>query len=185
MDCDWEYIKTLRTLKEPHEPMSRLKDLLEYLAKPGLEDIWVLLDIKVALPGTVFAFLKGEEINWEKLDNDAENVFRLLGVALTEVKSSRPWNERILIGCWAVSYISYFLFVISANRNRQNTFPCAPSTFLGIQLRTSVSTSTMPDNSSRFLAWASTCYRRSWLAPVEMLSYETSRNPNALFSYGP
>ena len=27
--------------------MPRLIDLLEYLAQPGLEDIWVLLDIKV------------------------------------------------------------------------------------------------------------------------------------------
>jgi hypothetical protein len=29
--------------------MPRLLDLLEYLAQPGLEDIWVLLDIKVRL----------------------------------------------------------------------------------------------------------------------------------------
>tara|TARA_R110002003_G_scaffold171_3_gene13855 strand:+ start:5839 stop:5955 length:117 start_codon:yes stop_codon:yes gene_type:complete len=29
--------------------MPRLLDLLEYLAQPGLEDIWVLLDIKVCL----------------------------------------------------------------------------------------------------------------------------------------
>jgi len=27
--------------------MPRLADLLEYLAQPGLEEIWVLLDIKV------------------------------------------------------------------------------------------------------------------------------------------
>jgi hypothetical protein len=27
--------------------MPRLADLLEYLAQPGLEDIWVMLDIKV------------------------------------------------------------------------------------------------------------------------------------------
>lgn len=29
--------------------MPRLADLLEYLAQPGLEEIWVLLDIKVDL----------------------------------------------------------------------------------------------------------------------------------------
>jgi hypothetical protein len=29
--------------------MPRLLDLLKYLAQPGLEDIWVLLDIKVRL----------------------------------------------------------------------------------------------------------------------------------------
>lgn len=88
--------------------MPRLKDLLEYLAKPGLEDIWVLLDIKVALPGTIFAPIRGKKVNWEKLDNDAENVFRLLAAALADVNSSRPWNQRILLGCWAVSNLSYF-----------------------------------------------------------------------------
>jgi phosphatidylglycerol phospholipase C len=30
--------------------MPRLVDLLEYLAQPGLEEIWVLLDIKVRSP---------------------------------------------------------------------------------------------------------------------------------------
>jgi glycerophosphoryl diester phosphodiesterase len=47
IDCNYEFLSKLRTLKEPHEPMPRLADLLEYLAQPGLEDIWVLLDIKV------------------------------------------------------------------------------------------------------------------------------------------
>lgn len=47
IDCDWEYLKTLRTLKEPHDRIPRLQDLLEYLATPGLEDVWLLLDIKV------------------------------------------------------------------------------------------------------------------------------------------
>lgn len=50
IDCDWSYISTLRTAQAPHEPMPRLKDLLEYLTTPGLEDIWILLDIKVATP---------------------------------------------------------------------------------------------------------------------------------------
>lgn len=47
IDCDWAYLKTLRTLKEPHDRMPRLVDVLEYLASPGLEEIWLLLDIKV------------------------------------------------------------------------------------------------------------------------------------------
>lgn len=47
IDCDYEFLSKLRTLKEPHEALPRLIDLLEYLAQPGLEDIWVLLDIKV------------------------------------------------------------------------------------------------------------------------------------------
>jgi hypothetical protein len=29
--------------------MPRLSDLLEYLASPGVEDVWVLLDIKVRI----------------------------------------------------------------------------------------------------------------------------------------
>ena len=47
IDCDWNYLSQQRTLKAPHEPMPRLKDLLGYLASPGLEATWVLLDIKV------------------------------------------------------------------------------------------------------------------------------------------
>lgn len=49
-DCDWSYLRTLRTLREPSQPMPRLQDLLEYLALPGSENIWVLLDIKVGYP---------------------------------------------------------------------------------------------------------------------------------------
>lgn len=47
IDCDWSYVSTLKTIAEPHQSMPRLKDLLEYVAQPGLEEIWVLLDIKV------------------------------------------------------------------------------------------------------------------------------------------
>ena len=47
IDCLWSDLSRLRTLEEPHEAMPRLADLLEYLARPGLEDVWVLLDIKV------------------------------------------------------------------------------------------------------------------------------------------
>jgi len=54
IDCDWDYLKTLRTLKSPHQAMPRLKDLLEYLTTPGLEDIWILLDIKVREAGTPY-----------------------------------------------------------------------------------------------------------------------------------
>ena len=47
IDCEWEFLSKLKTLKEPHESMPRLADLLEYLAQPGMEEIWVMLDIKV------------------------------------------------------------------------------------------------------------------------------------------
>lgn len=47
IDCDWEHLSKERTLREPHEPMPTLKELLEYMATPGLEKIWLLIDIKV------------------------------------------------------------------------------------------------------------------------------------------
>ncbi|KAE8849451.1 hypothetical protein PTNB73_04799 [Pyrenophora teres f. teres] len=87
IDCDYDFISTLRTLKEPHERMPRLADLLEYLAQPGLEDIWVLLDIK--------------------LDNDADDLMRLIGDTIRSVRAlpSRPWQKRIVLGCWAAKYL--------------------------------------------------------------------------------
>lgn len=39
----------LRTLREPHVPPPRLDELLHFLISPGLEKIWLLLDIKVCL----------------------------------------------------------------------------------------------------------------------------------------
>lgn len=46
-DCNWDYLSSLRTIKEPHEKLLRLSDLLEYLASSSAEHAWVLLDIKV------------------------------------------------------------------------------------------------------------------------------------------
>lgn len=46
-ECSWEYLSTLRTEAEPHEPMPRLKDFLQWLVQPEMQDIWVVLDIKV------------------------------------------------------------------------------------------------------------------------------------------
>ncbi|KAH7380452.1 PLC-like phosphodiesterase [Phaeosphaeria sp. MPI-PUGE-AT-0046c] len=87
IDCDYDFLGKLRTLKEPHEAMPRLIDLLEYLAQPGLEDIWVLLDIK--------------------LDNNADDVMRLIGDAIRSVPPSpdRPWQNRIVLGIWAAKYL--------------------------------------------------------------------------------
>lgn len=87
IDCDYEFLGKLKTLKEPHESMPRLIDLLEYLAQPGLEDIWVMLDIK--------------------LDNDAEDVMRLIASTIRSVRPSptRPWSSRIVLGCWAAKYL--------------------------------------------------------------------------------
>ncbi|KAF2028657.1 tubulin-domain-containing protein [Setomelanomma holmii] len=85
--CDYEFVSKLRTLKEPHEAMPRLADLLEYMAQPGLEEIWVLLDIK--------------------LDNNPDDVMRLIGETIRSVppSPSRPWHTRIVLGCWAAKYL--------------------------------------------------------------------------------
>ncbi|OHW94426.1 glycerophosphoryl diester phosphodiesterase, partial [Colletotrichum incanum] len=47
-ECDWAYLETLRTVREPGEKMPRLEDLLVFLAEEGAgrEGVWVLLDIK-------------------------------------------------------------------------------------------------------------------------------------------
>jgi glycerophosphoryl diester phosphodiesterase len=85
IDVNWEYVSSLRTTATPHVPMPRLSDLLEYMAEPENEHIWVLLDIK--------------------MDNNTEDVMRLIGETIQSVKPSpsRPWNERIVLGIWSVS----------------------------------------------------------------------------------
>ena len=95
--------------------MPSLKDLLEYLAMPGLEDIWVLLDIKVPWPSLLEPFQKCRIDHWEKLDTNADDVMRLIATTLEEVKPSRAWNERVLLGCWAVGILITFLMLLSNN----------------------------------------------------------------------
>jgi len=87
IDCDWHFLRQLRTTKAPHEPMPQLRDLLEYISQPSLQDVWVLLDIK--------------------LDNDSENVMRLIAETLASVNPGRnPWQNRIVLGIWAAKYLS-------------------------------------------------------------------------------
>jgi glycerophosphoryl diester phosphodiesterase len=88
IDCDWSFISKARTTAEPHVPMPRLKDLLEYVATPGLEEIWILLDIK--------------------LDCDPTDVMRLIALTISAVPPSptRAWKDRIVLGIWATKYLS-------------------------------------------------------------------------------
>lgn len=66
--------------------MPRLLDLLEYVAQPGLEHVWLLLDIK--------------------LDNNSDDVMRLIAEALASVHpGARPWNERVVMGIWAAKFL--------------------------------------------------------------------------------
>jgi hypothetical protein len=83
--------------------MPRLAELLEYLAQPGLEDIWVLLDIKVCRTSP-FTQAHADAI---QLDNNADDVMRLIGDTIRSVppSPSRPWHKRIVLGCWAAKFL--------------------------------------------------------------------------------
>lgn len=87
IDRTWDEIKDLETLAAPHEHMPRLKDLLHYLSQPEKDEVWTLLDIK--------------------LDNNADDIMRLISTTIAEVEPSpsRPWNERIVLGIWAAKYL--------------------------------------------------------------------------------
>lgn len=87
IDCDWHFLSQLRTTRAPYEPMPRLHDLLEYMSQSKLQDKWILLDIK--------------------LDNDADNVMRLIAKTLNSVQSgTKPWQKRVVLGIWAAKYLS-------------------------------------------------------------------------------
>lgn len=87
IECDWSFISQLQTTRAPHQSMPRLRDLLEYIAQPSLQDVWILLDIK--------------------LDNDSENVMRLIAETLASVDSGpRSWQSRVVLGIWAAKYLS-------------------------------------------------------------------------------
>ncbi|KAJ9490619.1 hypothetical protein VN97_g2625 [Penicillium thymicola] len=88
IDCDWEYLKTLRTLQAPHEPMPRLVDVLEYLRQPGRENFWILLDIK--LTNEPFAIM-------DRIAKIIESV---------PMPATGPdWHHRIVLGCWSARYL--------------------------------------------------------------------------------
>lgn len=38
----------------------------------------------------------------EQLDNEDDDVMRLIASTIAEVTPSKPWKERIVLGCWAV-----------------------------------------------------------------------------------
>lgn len=87
IDCDWAELSQLRTLREPHEPMPRLSDLLEYISRPENEHIWVLLDIKP--------------------DNNADDIMRLIAATLDSIPPSRTrsWKDRIVLGLWIAKFL--------------------------------------------------------------------------------
>lgn len=46
-DCDWDFLKTLRTTRVPNEPLACLYDLLKCFRRPEWKSAWLMLDIKV------------------------------------------------------------------------------------------------------------------------------------------
>lgn len=51
-----------------------------------------------------FAFCKRRVFNkLEQLDNDGDDLMRLISETIAQAKPSTPWKERIVLGCWAVS----------------------------------------------------------------------------------
>ncbi|EQL33157.1 glycerophosphoryl diester phosphodiesterase, variant 3 [Blastomyces dermatitidis ER-3] len=89
IDCDWQYLSSLRTIREPFDPMPRLVDLLRYISSaPERKHVRLLLDIK--------------------LDNPAQKIMRALADLLrsTAIRPEhKPWNERIILGCWTAKYL--------------------------------------------------------------------------------
>ncbi|KAI1763940.1 PLC-like phosphodiesterase [Hypoxylon sp. FL1150] len=84
-DCGWDYLRTLRTTREPPETLPRLVDLLEYLNVAERADVGVLLDIKT--------------------DDDASELMRKTAETIASVPGIRPWSERILPCCWTAEYV--------------------------------------------------------------------------------
>lgn len=116
IDCEWSYISTLKTVQEPRSHMPRLLDLLLWLSEEEhqeREKIWVLLDIKVPWPRLLEPAYRFSADERRKLDNEAEFLMMRIAETIKEAEEmikmkgpnrmQRPWRERIVLGCWAVS----------------------------------------------------------------------------------
>ncbi|KAL8650395.1 MAG: hypothetical protein Q9210_003849 [Variospora velana] len=103
IDRDWAYISEQRTIRAPHEPMPRLDNLLEYLASPGQENIWLLLDLKVRTLSMIDRSLK---LIFRQIDNDADDLMRIIAETIKNIPPhpDRPWHRRIVLGCWAAKF---------------------------------------------------------------------------------
>lgn len=100
-DSTWDEIKSLWMLQPPHQPVARLDELLEYLVTTGLEDIWLLLDIKVLVP-SLWQALTGDHPTLKGFDDNADSLYKNIALTLAKVRPTLPWYERVVIGCWAV-----------------------------------------------------------------------------------
>ncbi|KAK3901456.1 PLC-like phosphodiesterase [Staphylotrichum tortipilum] len=91
-DCDWAYLSTLQSVREPRAGMPRLADLLVWLGgDAALDAVWVLLDIKT--------------------DDDPELLLPAIartieGVGVRE-GAGWKWRERVMLGGWNETYINH------------------------------------------------------------------------------
>ncbi|KAI0466523.1 PLC-like phosphodiesterase [Xylaria cf. heliscus] len=86
-DYTWNELSKLRTVREPKQPMLRLLDLLEYLAQPKQEHIWILLDIK--------------------MDDKVTELLSCVATTIERVPATtRPWKERIMLGPWNAEWVA-------------------------------------------------------------------------------
>jgi hypothetical protein len=89
VDCDYSYIRTLRTLKPPHAHIATLQELLEYLlGEPKARGIWVLLDIKA--------------------DNNADAVMEGISGVLRKVRPQWEWEDwggMVVLGIWLERFV--------------------------------------------------------------------------------
>lgn len=100
--CDWEYLKGLKTRREPHEPLARLEDLLKLFRDPGWEHIWLLLDIKVS---KVCREKHGRaKLNRFQIDDDPPKLMSAVAGVFRRVElgNGRRWQDRVVLAYWSV-----------------------------------------------------------------------------------
>ena len=184
VDCNWEYLSSLQTLKEPRESMPRLIDILEYLASPGLEHIWLLLDLKVCSV-KLHVCTQAESIRRSQVDNDPETLMRLIGETIRSVPANpqSPWNKRVVLGCWAVrisllpwnlirtilEYLFCGLRWLICVYNSSNISRSVPVTSQTSPSPTSASLPPMPAVFSPSLTFPLTCCRKPSSSPHALL----------------
>ena len=91
--------------------MASLAELLEFLAESGQEDMWLILDVKVQCrlcpaPKTGLLLAHPRAVSdCGQTDDDAEDlVTKTTETIASASEPTRPWDERVVLGCWNVSF---------------------------------------------------------------------------------
>lgn len=74
--------------------MPTLAEVVGFLAEPGTQAKWLLLDIKT--------------------DDDADDLVRLTAQAIHSVHpcGDQPWKQRIALGCWRLKYVPVYMTLL-------------------------------------------------------------------------